>query len=158
MARRGHLYLGRAGQLAVMSEFITRGWNAAVPEVDVGDDILVVRDADGSFSRVQVKSATSTPRSYGHSARFRVPLRQLRQPQTPELTYVFAARLNERWEEFVVVGRSELHDLHDLHGLGTEAGGSVLLTLRFELKRLTCSGVDFSAYRGDFSTWPVVSH
>ena len=52
MGERNSLYLGRAGQLAVMSEFVARGWNAAIPEVDVGDDILVIRDEDGSFSRM----------------------------------------------------------------------------------------------------------
>jgi hypothetical protein len=38
-----------------MSEFLMRGWNVAVPEVDIGDDIFVVRDENGEFVRVQVK-------------------------------------------------------------------------------------------------------
>ena len=41
MAREN--YVGRAGQLAVMSEFLLRGYNVAIPEVDEGDDVLVVR-------------------------------------------------------------------------------------------------------------------
>lgn len=36
-----NLYVGRAGQMAVMSEFLVRGYNVAIPEVDVGDDIFV---------------------------------------------------------------------------------------------------------------------
>ena len=40
MKKNYHLYLGKAGHLTVMSEFLTRGWNVAIPEVDVGDDIL----------------------------------------------------------------------------------------------------------------------
>ncbi len=28
-----------------MAELLLRGWNVAIPEVDVGDDIFVVRDA-----------------------------------------------------------------------------------------------------------------
>jgi len=51
MSKKFNLYLGRAGQLAVMSEFLTRGWNVAIPEVDIGDDIFVVRDSDGNLSR-----------------------------------------------------------------------------------------------------------
>ena len=35
-----HLYLGKAGHLTVMSEFLMRGWNVAIPEVDIGDDIF----------------------------------------------------------------------------------------------------------------------
>lgn len=42
MPRRNHLYVGRAGQMAAMAEFLLRGYNVAVPEVDVGDDIFVV--------------------------------------------------------------------------------------------------------------------
>jgi hypothetical protein len=33
-------YIGKSGQLAAMSEFLWRGWNVAMPEVDEGDDIV----------------------------------------------------------------------------------------------------------------------
>ena len=42
MSKRGTQYTGRAGHLAVMAELLIRGWNTAIPEVDVGDDIFVV--------------------------------------------------------------------------------------------------------------------
>ena len=29
-----HLYFGKTGHLVVMSEFLLRSWNAAIPEVD----------------------------------------------------------------------------------------------------------------------------
>ncbi len=51
------VYRGRSGQLAVMAELLWRGWNVALPEVDMGDDIFVVRDRMEHFSRVQVKTA-----------------------------------------------------------------------------------------------------
>ena len=35
----GPNFVGKAGQLAVMAEFLLRGYNVAMPEVDVGDDI-----------------------------------------------------------------------------------------------------------------------
>lgn len=141
-----------------MSEFLVRGWNVAVPEVDVGDDIFVLRDADGSFSRIQVKSATTRERRYGYSARFRVPLRQLQLPMTPDLTYVFAARRQGRWSAFVVVAREELLDAWEVHGIGASAGESIVLTFQFEAARVICSGVDFTRCLDDFSHWPVVSH
>ena len=47
MKKNYHLYLGKAGHMAVMSEFLTRGWNVAIPEVDIGDDIFVVQDDNG---------------------------------------------------------------------------------------------------------------
>lgn len=42
-----------------MAELVSRGYNVAVPEVDIGDDIFVVRDRDGQLSRVQVKTANA---------------------------------------------------------------------------------------------------
>ena len=58
MAGTGHV--GKSGQLAVMSELLLRGYNVAMPEVDVGDDVFVVRDEEESVTRVQVKSANAT--------------------------------------------------------------------------------------------------
>ena len=74
MKKNYHLYLGKAGHLTVMSEFLTRGWNVAIPEVDVGDDIFVVQDDNGTLRRVQVKTSTSTQRQNGFSGQFNVPL------------------------------------------------------------------------------------
>ena len=49
------LYTGRAGQLVVMAELLLRGWNVAMPEVDVGDDVFVVEDATRRLLCVQVQ-------------------------------------------------------------------------------------------------------
>ena len=38
--------------MAVMSEFLDRGYNVAVPEVDIGDDIFVVHDGSGVYRRI----------------------------------------------------------------------------------------------------------
>jgi hypothetical protein len=62
MSKKYNLYLGKAGQLVTMSEFLARGWNVATPEVDVGDDLFVVEDKKGIFSRVQVKTAQAIER------------------------------------------------------------------------------------------------
>ena len=48
-------YLGMAAHYAAMSEFLIRGYNVAIPAVDVGDDVLVIDDGQGTVSRVQVK-------------------------------------------------------------------------------------------------------
>ena len=92
-----HLYLGKAGQAYVMSQFLARGWNVAVPEVDVGDDIFVVRDEIGDFSRIQVKTAHATARKNGFSAPFNLPIEQLRRLTIPELTYCFMIRFEDEW-------------------------------------------------------------
>lgn len=36
---RQHLYTGKSGQLVVMAELVSRGYNVAVPEVDIGDEL-----------------------------------------------------------------------------------------------------------------------
>jgi hypothetical protein len=59
MPVKSNLYHGPAGEHAVMSELLWRGWNVAIPQVDVGDDIFVVEDEQGTFYRVQVKTATA---------------------------------------------------------------------------------------------------
>ena len=62
-----HLYLGRSGQFAVMSELLYRRRNTAIPEVDVGDDVFVVRDKDDIVTRVQVKSANAAAQHGGEN-------------------------------------------------------------------------------------------
>lgn len=69
---RQSLYVGRAGQMAVMAEFLARGYNVAIPEVDVGDDIFVVRDLSEQYSRIQVKTAMAKAKKTGYSARYSV--------------------------------------------------------------------------------------
>ena len=88
MTHRQHLYTGRSGQMAVMAMFLFRGYNVAVPEVDVGEDVFVVRDADGDLSRIQVKAAIAKGKTKV-SGLFKVALAQLEIEPTPELHYVF---------------------------------------------------------------------
>jgi len=91
-----HLYLGKAGHLTVMSEFLTRGWNVAIPEVDIGDDIFVVQDDNGTLRRVQVKTSISTIRKNNFSGQFNVPLSQLSNMANIPVHYVFVVRHNEQ--------------------------------------------------------------
>ena len=51
MSKKFNQYLGKAGHLTVMSEFLMLGWNVAIPEVDIGDDIFVVQDENGTLRR-----------------------------------------------------------------------------------------------------------
>lgn len=45
-------HFGRAGEYYAMSELLLRGWNVAVPVVDVGDDAFVIDDRDKTTRRV----------------------------------------------------------------------------------------------------------
>src|SRR5947209_1891397 len=104
------MYTGRSGQLAVMAELLLRGCTVADPEVDVGEDVFTFRDGKPEVTRIQVKTANATPLQEGghYAARTSVPLPQLRTLDRPELYYVFAIRLADRWVDFLLIGRAEL--------------------------------------------------
>jgi len=153
-----NLYVGRAGQMAVMAEFLWRGWNVAVPEVDVGDDVFVVKDEGGDLWRVQVKTATSQPQWQGYSAQFSVSLDQLEAPRIPDLIYVFAIRGSAAWEPFIVIDRKTLWNEHREHRVGSASQGNLILRFTVQDSELRCSNRDFTAYRNDWSRWPVLAH
>ncbi len=100
----GTSYAGKAGQLAAMAEFLLRGYNVAMPEVDVGDDIFVVHDHEGTLWRIQVKTAVGKLRDYGFSGKFAVGLEQLKTVKQPDLIYVFALRAADQWDFVVFLG------------------------------------------------------
>lgn len=141
-----------------MAEFLSRGYNVAVPEVDVGDDLFVVRDADGELSRVQVKTSNARSTAAGHVATFKVPLRQLKTPHRPDMNYVFAVRLDERWTDFVLVDRATLYELHEVHGLGSVVREHLLLEMTFSAGALRCQAQSLQRFRNDWSRWPTIAH
>ncbi|HKI37595.1 MAG TPA: hypothetical protein VKA46_37410 [Gemmataceae bacterium] len=153
MAQSG--YVGKAGQLAAMAEFLLRGYNVAMPEVDVGDDIFVVEDQEGQFWRIQVKAAIGKRRRYGYSGKFAVSLQQLYTPKKPDLFYVFALRAGDRWE-FVVIPRETLKGLHNVAGIGNVVAGHLILNCRLTATRALCSGIDLQAHRNNWDEWPVI--
>lgn len=159
MSKKGNLYTGRAGHLAVMAELMLRGWNTAIPEVDVGDDIFVVHDSQGDLRRVQVKTALAIRRQYGHSAQFNLSLPQLQTSMTPEVTYIFAVRLIDQWDSFVVIDRETLDEEHSSYRLGSGSSTDrLLLRLRFEGTSVTCKGRDLSQFLNNWTAFPVIEH
>ena len=158
MSKRSNLYTGRAGHLAVMAELLLRGWNTAIPEVDVGDDIFVVHDSQGDLRRVQVKTALARPLQVGHSAQFNLSLSQLQTSMTPEVTYIFAVRLSDRWDSFVVIDREILDEEHSSYRLGSGSTDRLVLRLRFKGISVTCKRRDLSQYRNNWTAFPVIEH
>ena len=154
-----NLYRGRAGQLAVMSELLWRGWNVAIPQVDVGDDIFVVEDERGTFYHVQVKTATGTDRSYGCSGQYTFPTGQLRTPQTPDLIYVLTVRFQGEWADYLVLSRRTLLSQHETANVGTVSESGVTLTVQFRPQGVTSSGSDLSTFHNNWDRFfPSISH
>lgn len=156
--RREHLYLGKAGQLAVMAEIAVRNYNVAIPEVDVGDDIFVVGDASGQLWRVQVKTARATLHRSGEvRAQFSVNRRQLMGPIAPELHYSFVIRHADRWYAFINVQRPDLLKILQRPDARIASDdGKATFTLRCTPDAVLCGRVDLQAYRDNWEPWPVL--
>lgn len=158
MTKKYNPYLGKAGHLAMMSEFLIRGWNVAIPEVDIGDDIYVVEDENGTLRRVQVKTSTATPLRAGFSGQFKIPLRQLTNIKTIPIHYVFIFRNAGRWESPIIVRQDYLKKHVEDDGVGSKHNDGVTLRISLKNKRATCSKVDFTRYVHNFEDFPSIEH
>ncbi len=107
MEKRSHL--GMAGHYAAMSEFLYRGYNVAVPAVDIGDDVYVVEDQIGTMWRLQVKTSDAPDGSVGT---YQLSRRQLREIKANELFFMFMIRRAGRWR-FILIRRDQLAEIRD---------------------------------------------
>lgn len=151
------LYVGRGGQMAVMAEFLMRGYNVAIPEVDTGDDIFVVREGLIEHSRIQVKTAVTSPLRQGYSARYTVKLSQLVDMASYGTWYVFANWAVDRWASFLIISRENLYRLYDHHNIGSvNKNGLLSLYFSYTDKSATCSEQDFTPYLNNWRDWPQI--
>ena len=158
MTKKFNLYLGKAGQFSIMSEFLARGWNTCTPDVDVGDDVLVLEDKKGEFKRIQVKTATAFVKKDGYSVQFHIPLKQLSQYITPDLYYVFMVRHQKKWVNTMIIERTDLYDMFTSLQIGVANSGSLTLYLSFKDSKMMCKKVDFTSFIDDFSAFPDILH
>ena len=133
----GDNYVGRAGHLAVMAELLLRKWNVAIPEVDGGDDIFVVRDATRTLKCVQVKTSEGARGWF----QFKVARTQIQAVGLDPLVFVFVLRVGARWG-YLVFRRNELEDLYAQQGFGTLVVSSdeVIFRVRFDAGRESAAG------------------
>jgi len=116
MEKRSHL--GMAGHYAAMSEFLYRGYNVAVPAVDIGDDAYVVEDQAGTMWRLQVKTADRLRDNIGS---YQLSRYQLRNIKANELFFMFVTRWHQRWR-FILIARARLAELRDAFEAVDRAG------------------------------------
>jgi hypothetical protein len=155
---KAKLYLGQAGHLYVMSELLNRGWNVAIPEVDAGDDIFVVRDSNGDLKRVQVKTATGKPlKRDGFTAQFNIRLNQLLSPITPDIHYVFVVRYNGSWKDLVIVTRTELYSIHEEYNIGSITKDNIIFKLSYKTN-IAAKAHNLDAYKNNWINFPIINH
>jgi hypothetical protein len=157
MSNKFNLYVGKAGHLHVMSEFLMRGWNVAMPEVDTGDDILVVEDENDTFYRVQVKTAQATTRKDGYSFQVNIPLYQLKEYDA-NAYFVFAIRHVAAWGDMLLIPQTDMYGLHRQNLIGSEVGNHLMLYFSVKESQIICSKTDFTPYLNNFNDFPIVEH
>jgi hypothetical protein len=141
------MYFGKGAENVAMSELLLRGYNVAVPMVDIGDDIYVVEDAQSNLVRVQVKSANCKKMEYGFAAHIRLQFWKMQRGKKTKLVYVFALRFETQWH-FLVISQAQLEELVELHDIGWKKNGSIWFRFRYNATSGTfdCSGRDFSGF------------
>ena len=150
-----HLYFGKAGHLFVMSEFLLRGWNVAIPEVDVGDDIFVVKDFNGELVRVQVKTSKAIYlKNGGYTAQFKLSLKQLRD-SIKEVSYVFVVRETNNWSLPVIIDQQILLELYENNSLGSEYKDNLILRLNFKQGKVTNKQINLTEYQNNFEDFII---
>jgi len=158
MTKKYNQYLGKAGHLAVMAEFLILGWNVAIPEVDMGDDIFVVQDSNGTLRRVQVKTSSATKRRLGYSAQFYLNEANLRRVSNIYVNFVFLVRIGDEWSKPVIIRQDYLIDLFDNKKIGSAKDGNITLYFSYAGGNVKCSGVDLTAFVRDFTEFPQIVH
>lgn len=151
-----HLYLGKAGHLTVMSEFLIRGWNVAIPEVDIGDDIFVVHDKNGDLRRVQVKTATANEKDNSYSGQFNIPLNQLQNISGTKLIYVFLVRKKDSWTKPVIISQNDLFDFYQAMKIVSNSKGLLNIYFSYSQNQVKWRGMDLSKYLSDFTHFPII--
>lgn len=147
----GDNYVGRAGHLAVMAELLLRKWNVAIPEVDGGDDIFVVRDATRTLKCVQVKTSEGAQGRF----QFKVSRTQIQTVGLDPLVFVFVLRVGVRWG-YLVFRRNELEDLYAQQGFGTLVVSSDQVIFRVRFDALREAAVGGSRKTGARRSAPIV--
>jgi hypothetical protein len=152
-------FTGRGGQRAVIAELLCQQCNAAIPEVDVGEDLFAFLSARNDIARIQVKTAVArrAKRTPGYVARFGVPLKQVMQLDDPALHYVLAVRLEQHWVDFIVLPRIRLQELTNTEpafGYANQASGDLELRLVFRAEEVLCGQTNLSALRNAWHTLP----
>jgi hypothetical protein len=109
-----HLFLGKAGQLACMAELLYLGYNAAIPEVDIGEDIFIINHKEEQVSYLQIKTSElfiDPSDKQENYYQFTVSIKQLNTTGKLPFYYVFAYRNLERPNfDFVVFERAWLSE------------------------------------------------
>ena len=120
-----------------MSEFLIRGYNVAIPEVDVGDDVIVIEDDLGNLTRVQVKSVTARLKKNkkGYYSQVNLRVDQLQATLNTKLFYLVLIRHDEKWITTLMISREDLNNEYEAFKKAKKNSKSTITSLREEIKK-----------------------
>ena len=137
-------YLGKAGELAVMSELLFWGYNASAMLVDSGIDLVASKG--GKYFHLQVKTSTENDGKYY----FTIKNSSFQNNHNSSTFYVFVLR-GKLSCEYVIIPSSYMQAL--ITGGKISAGTSMAVSITVDDKRrkYTLNGsVDVGIYVGNF--------
>lgn len=145
-----HLYFGKAGHLFVMSEFLLRGWNVAIPEVDEGDDIFVVKHEEGRLMRIQVKTSQAKFQKENFTATFSISTRQLDDATKDDIFYIFLVRGRDKWQLPLIISRYDLFE-RLISIRGNKSIENQTIRLSFKNRSIFLKDIDLTQYQNNFT-------
>lgn len=96
------LEIGTAGEYAVVSEMLFRGFNASIMSVDTGIDVVAIKD--NKTYLVQVKTSKRYDRDYYH---YDVTMKTIERFSSGNIFYIFVLR-NDTQNDFVILPSTEV--------------------------------------------------
>jgi hypothetical protein len=126
----------------------------AIPEVDEGDDIFVVKHEEGKLIRVQVKTSNAKILNNGFSDMFSIGLQQLTDISKGDIVYVFLVRKNNNCISPLIITREDLFDILIKSGLN---GDSKSQTIRFTFRenKVLIKQIDLTEYQNNFEDFII---
>ncbi len=159
MAARGigYSYFGKAGHLFVMSEILLRGWNVAIPEIDQGDDIFVVKHDNGDFRRVQVKYSNAKELKKSLSVVYTIA-RTLIYPPVGSIYFALVIRHKSKWSHLFIISSDELQEFTNESKVQSSKSIGLNISISSNGKNAKLFKKDFNTYLNNFSHFPFVPH
>lgn len=120
------LYIGKAGEYAVLSELVARGYNACIMTIDEGVDIVASKD--NIFYYVQVKT-----RYFDENGRvsFQIPVKSFERVQNGKVVYILVAREAIGVHRYFIFHQDEIKRL-DVDGYIEKTDANYNIKLSFD--------------------------
>lgn len=137
-----------------MSEFLLIGWNVAQPQIDVGDDFLVLHDYRGDLRRVQIKAANAKKAKTNIKAIYKINKKRLLRQPKEEIFYIFLYRYKKKWSDPLIINQEDLIQLLTLNSKRISRKNTTTITFKYSRAQKVTYGrknIDITKYLNNYS-------